>query len=148
MRMKTQTYWRRHTTDREVLSTENNRASWDLLCTASRDVLACAERNPMGRHCGYSVGDRNCSLMELLGKESTAFEKMFPIFKVNIWGPGMVVQTCRLGTGRWKQKHQKFQVIGLFTVSEKPGLNETPPTQSDWLPYLLFRLTLYFKTES
>lgn len=33
----------------------------------------------MGRHCGYSVGDRNCSLMELLGKESTAFEKMFPI---------------------------------------------------------------------
>ena len=59
----------------EVLSTEDHRASWDLLCTASRDVLTCAEWNPMGRHRGYRVGDRNCSLMELLGKKSKTFEK-------------------------------------------------------------------------
>jgi hypothetical protein len=80
MRIKTWTYWRRHTTDGEVLSTENHRASWDLLCTASRDVLASAEWKPMGCHRSYRVGDRNCSLMELLGKKSTTFEKMLPIF--------------------------------------------------------------------
>ena len=59
-------HWRRHTTDREVLSTENHRASWDLLCTASRDVLACAEGNPMWCHCCYCVRNRDGALMELI----------------------------------------------------------------------------------
>lgn len=65
-----QTYRRRHTTDREVLSTENHRASWDLLRTARRDVLACAEGKSMWCHCCYCVGNRHCALMELSGKKN------------------------------------------------------------------------------
>lgn len=82
-----QTYWRRHTADREVLSTENHRASWDLLCTASRDVLACAEWNPMWCHCCYCVRNRDGALMELLGKKNKIIAVWIrhQLLKIKIW---------------------------------------------------------------
>lgn len=80
MRIKIWIYWRRYIIDGEVLFIENYRVFWDLLCIVSRDVLVSVEWKFMGCYRSYRVGDRNCFLMEFLGKKSIIFEKMLFIF--------------------------------------------------------------------
>lgn len=48
-----------------MLPTEHHGACWELLGTAARDVLACRQREALGRHCGDCVGQRDRSLVHL-----------------------------------------------------------------------------------